>query len=359
MRVITRRALIVLVLLAAVVAIVYLAGYLIMVKMPGKSYSGVLPPLTSNEMSLREELMRDVEKLAVGIGERNIWHYPNLTAAADFIEGSLAQAGYKVRRQSYEAEGKTCCNLEVEIKGLNLPEQIVIIGAHYDTVAGSPGANDNASAVAAVLALGRRFARKGSARTLRFVLFANEEFPFFQSEQMGSLVYAKACREKSENIIAMLSLETIGYYTEQPNSQTYPFPFSLYYPSIGNFLGFVSDLSSRKLLKKAIASFRKNCKFPCEGGAIPKSVPGIAWSDQWSFWEQRYPAIMLTDTAPFRYPYYHTAEDTTDKLDFDSLARVVTGIESVVKELVTLPNSKARASAFAFAEGGGKDALKK
>jgi Zn-dependent M28 family amino/carboxypeptidase len=330
-----------------------------MVKMPGESYSGALPPMTSYEMSLRDELVRDVEILAVGIGEGNIWRYSNLTAAADFIEGSLAQAGYKVRRQNYEAEGKTCCNLEVEIKGSNLPEQIVIIGAHYDTVVGSPGANDNASAVAAVLALGRRFAAKEPARTLRFVLFANEEFPFFQSEQMGSLVYAKACREKGENIIAMLSLETIGYYTEQPNSQTYPFPFNLYYPSAGNFLAFVSDMSSRRLLEAAIATFRKNCKFPSEGGAIPKSVPGIAWSDQWSFWEHRYPAIMLTDTAPFRYPYYHTAEDTTDKLDFDSLARVVVGIQSVVKELVALPSSKARASAFTFAEGGGEDVLKK
>ena len=305
-----------------------------MVKMPGKSYTGPLPALTSDEMLLRDELMRDVEKLAVGIGERNIRHYSNLTAGADFIEASLSEAGYKVRRQNYEAQGKRCFNLEVEIRGSTLPDEIVIIGAHYDSVPGSPGANDNASAVSAVLALARRFAEKKATRTLRFVFFANEEFPFFQSDQMGSLVYAKACRQKAENIIAMLSLETIGYYSDEPQSQTYPFGFNLFYPATGNFLCFVSDLSSRKLLKTAIASFRKNCKFPSEGGAIPKSVPGITWSDQWSFWEEGYPAIMLTDTAPFRYPHYHTAEDTPDKLDFDSLARVVSGINFIVAELV-------------------------
>jgi hypothetical protein len=305
-----------------------------MVKMPGKSYTGPLPALISDEMLLRDELMRDVEKLAVGIGERNIWHYSNLTAGADFIEASLSEAGYTVRRQSYEAQGKRCFNLEVEIKGSTLPDEIVIIGAHYDSVPGCPGANDNASAVSAVLALARRFAEKKAARTLRFVFFANEEWPFFQSDQMGSLVYAKACRQKGENIIAMLSLETIGYYTDELNTQTYPFPFNLFYPATGNFLGFVSDMSSRRLLETAIASFRKNCKFPSEGGAIPKSVPGITWSDQWSFWEQGYPAIMLTDTAPFRYPHYHTAEDTPDKLDFDSLARVVSGINFIVAELV-------------------------
>ncbi len=303
--------------------------------MPGKSYTGPLPPLTSAQISLRDELRRDVETLAGQIGQRNIWNHQNLTAAADFLETSLAEAGYKVRRQNYLVENLICCNLEAEITAAEQPEQIVIIGAHYDTVYGSPGANDNGSAVAATLALARHFADKKTDKTLRFVFFANEEPPFFQTGQMGSMAYAKNCREKEENIVAMLSLETIGYYTDKPNSQKYPFPLSLFYPSTGNFIGFVSNTSSRKLLHTAIASFRKNCKFPSQGGSLPEIFPGINWSDHSSFWHYNYPAIMLTDTAIFRYPYYHCPQDTPDKICFDELARVTTGLQTVIRHLAT------------------------
>jgi len=343
LRLATRRMLSALALTAAVLVISCLYEYLAMIKMPGKTYIGPLPPLTSAQISLRDELLRDVETLAGQIGQRNIWNHQNLTATADFLETSLAEAGYKVRRQNYFVENLICCNLEAEITGTKQPEQIVIIGAHYDTVYDSPGANDNGSAVAATLALARHFADKKTDKTLRFVFFANEEPPFFQTEQMGSLVYAKTCRQKNENIVAMLSLETIGYYTEKPKSQTYPFPFNLIYPSTGNFLGFVSDPSSRKLLYTAVASFRKNCKFPSEGGAIPAIFPGIAWSDHWSFCKLGYPAIMLTDTAPFRYPYYHSEDDTPDKLSYDHLARITSGLYLLITDL-TSPTIEASSS---------------
>ena len=334
-KIITRAAIIRLAILAAALAIFCLWGYFTMLKMPGKSYTGPLPPLTSAQASLRDELLRDVETLASQIGQRNIWNHQKLTAAADFLETSLAEAGYKVHRQNYQVQDKTCTNLEVEITGTKHPEQIVIVGAHYDTVFGSPGANDNGSAVAATLALARHFADKKTDKTLRFIFFANEEPPFFQTGQMGSMYYAKSCREKNENIIAMLSLETIGYYTDQPNSQKYPFPLSLFYPSTGNFLGFVSNTSSRKLLHTALVSFRKNCKFPSQGGSLPEILPGINWSDHSSFWHYNYPAIMLTDTAIFRYPYYHSPDDTPDKISFDHLVRVTTGLQTVIRDLVT------------------------
>ena len=335
LKIISRGSIMRLAVLAAVLAILYGWAYTTMVKMPGRSYTGPLPALTDEQLALRDELVRDVDMLASQIGERNVWTYSNLTAAADFIEASLAKAGCTPRRQNFTAADKTCCNIEVEIKGITLPDEIVVIGAHYDTVPGSPGANDNGSGVAAALALARRFADQRPARTLRFVFFANEEPPFFQTGEMGSLVYAKSCKEKDENIVAMLSLETIGYYSDKPNSQSYPFPFSLFYPSTGNFLGFVSDLASRDLLHRAIASFRANCKFPSEGGAIPQFIPGIAWSDQWSFWEVGYPAIMLTDTAPFRYPHYHSQDDTAEMIDYESLARVVSGVSTIIEYLST------------------------
>ena len=269
------------------------------------------------------------------MGQRNIWNHKNLTAAADFLESSLARSGYTVNRQTYTIEENPCSNLEVQITGSKSPQQIVIVGAHYDTVFGSPGANDNASAVAANLALAEYLADSRPDKTLRFLFFVNEEAPFFQTENMGSTVYAKRCKEKGENITAMLSLETLGFYTDKPNSQSYPPPFSLFYPSTGNFLAFVSNPASKDLLKSAISSFRKNCPFPSQGGAIPEIFPGINWSDHYSFWRQNYPAVMLTDTAPFRYPHYHSPNDTPDKLDYDSLARVTTGLIAVISELVT------------------------
>ena len=332
-KIITRSAVIRLLVPVVFVSVFCLWGYFTMIKMPGKSYIGPLSPLTEAQSSLRDDLKNDIEKLAGQIGQRNILYYKNLAASADFIEKSLNETGYDTRRQNYEVEKQVCSNIEAELTGTKYPEQIVIIGAHYDSVMGCPGANDNASAVAATLALARFFADKKTARTLRFVLFVNEEPPFFHTEQMGSLVYAKRCKEREEVITAMLALETIGYYSDKPRSQKYPFPFNLIYPSTGNFLGFISNPSSRNLLYKVIASFRENCKFPSQGGAIPDIIPGIGWSDHWSFWQQGYPAIMVTDTAPFRYPFYHSPEDTPDKIDYDCLARVVSGLQTVISEL--------------------------
>jgi len=304
-----------------------------MINVPGKSFTGQLPPLTAAGLLMRSELQRDVETLAGQIGQRNIWHCKNLAAAADFIENSVDKICYKVKRQDFRAQGKTCCNIEAVLTGTEYPEQVVIVGAHYDSVFDCPGANDNGSAVAATLALARCFADKKPVRTLRFVFFANEEPPFFQTDEMGSLIYARNCRAKGDNIIAMLCLECIGYYTDEPNSQKYPFPFNLVYPSTGNFIGFVSNFASRKLLHTVAASFRQKCKFPSEAGAVPEAVAGVGWSDQWSFWQQGYPAIMITDTAPFRYPYYHEPEDTLDKISYDGLTRVVSGLAQVIADL--------------------------
>lgn len=336
-KIITRGAVIRLAVLAVFLGIFGLYAYFTMIKMPGKSFAGPLPPLTEEQTLLADELAADVQQLAGSIGERNVFEYQSLQAAVEFIETSLSDAGYKVRKQDYSAESRICSNIEVQLTGTARSEQIVVIGAHYDSVLNCPGANDNGSAVAATLALARRFASRQTPRTLRFVLFANEEPPFFKTDQMGSVVYAKSCRDKNENIVAMLSLETMGYYSDEPKSQKYPFPLNLVYPSTGNFIGFVSNLSSRRLLHTVIASFRKNCSFPSQGGAVPEFIPGTNWSDHWAFWQQGYPAMMVTDTAPFRYQHYHTPEDTPDKIDYDRLARVVSGLEKVITELTNTP----------------------
>jgi len=299
--------------------------------MPGKNVSKAAL-LSPDEIALREELRSDVQKLAGEIGERNMWHYEQLNAAVDFIEGSFSRAGLRTRRDSYQMQGQGCHNLEAEVSG-SRPE-IIVIGAHYDSVGGSPGANDNGTGMAATIALARRFAGTKPKHTLRFVAFVNEEPPYFLSGEMGSLVYARRCNERGDKISAMISLETIGYFSDAQNSQSYPSRgLGMFYPKVGNFIGFVSNVRSRSLLRRVIALFRKHAKIPSEGAALPWFVPGVSWSDQWSFWKYGYPAIMVTDTAPFRYPYYHSSNDTPDKIDYDRFALVVSGMEKVIEEL--------------------------
>jgi hypothetical protein len=300
---------------------------------PGQSFSGPLAELTDHESSLAASLRKDVEHLAGDIGERSMACYAKLVEAAAFIEKSLGDDGFKVERQTYEVRGRKCANLEVEIKGAKAPTEIFVVGAHYDSAPGAKGADDNGSGVAALLAVGRAFGGKQSDRTLRLVAFTNEEPPYFQEPGMGSLHYAKRCKERKENVVGMISVETIGYYTDAPDSQHYPPPLGMIYPSTGNFIAFVASPQSDSLVRTAAASFRKHAKFPSQWGVAPAFIPGVGWSDHWSFWEQGYQAIMITDTALFRYPHYHKATDTPDKLDYPRMARVVAGIEQMVGDL--------------------------
>jgi Zn-dependent M28 family amino/carboxypeptidase len=277
-------------------------------------------------------LRKHVQALAQAIGGRNAVRYQNLCKSADYIEEQLSALGYAPARQTYEADGQTFTNIEAEL-GSHKAGAVVVVGAHYDTAAGLPGANDNASGVAATLELARQFAGKPQARRTRWVFFANEEPPYFQTPAMGSYVYAGRCRKQNVEIAAMLSLETIGYYSEKPGSQTYPVGLHPGYPDRGNFLGFVADLRSALLLQRTLKAFRQGTSLPAQGAAAPSSIPGVGWSDHWSFWQFGYRALMVTDTAPYRYPYYHTAEDTPDKLDYDRMARAITGLAAVIREL--------------------------
>jgi Zn-dependent M28 family amino/carboxypeptidase len=165
------------------------------------------------------------------------------------------------------------------------------------------------------------------------VFFVNEEMPFFGSPHMGSVVYATEARERGWQVVAMYSLETVGYYRDEPGSQSYPWLFGLVYPERGDFLAFVGDLRSRDLVRSSVRAFRAVAPFPSEGIAAPRAVPGLEWSDHWAFWQQGWPAVMITDTAFYRNPHYHTAQDTPDTLDYDRLARVVHGLSAMIRLL--------------------------
>jgi hypothetical protein len=319
-----------------VLLVIMLAGsWWTMVRMPLKSFRGQLPELNPAQATLGKALRQHVEKLAGEIGERNVFLPKKLNAAAEYIEAAFTHAGHQVTRESFEAGGEVCHNLSVERRGAISPGEIVLVGAHYDSVRGSPGADDNASGVAALLALAKSPGLQKTARTLRFVAFVNEEPPFFMTEQMGSLVCARRCRERGENIVAMLSLESIGYFSTGERSQKYPFPVGLFYPSRGDFVAFVGRTSDASLVRRCVKTFREHTRFPSEGGALPGALPGIGWSDHWAFWQAGYPALMATDTAPFRSPNYHTTGDTPGKLDYDRFARVVEGLGKVIEELAS------------------------
>ncbi len=310
-----------------------LVCYVVMIRMPGRSWTAPVPPMTAGQNALRDVLEADVRALAERIGQRNMRLPHRLERAADHIMKRYESLGYTARKLPFEVDGQRCHNIEAEHPGTDLAEQIIVLGAHYDTVPGCDGANDNASGVAALLALADAFAGVDTRRTIRFVGFVNEEPPYFQSEAMGSVIYARRCAQNEDNIIAMISLETMGYYSDAANSQRYPRPLNVFYPDVGNFVAVVGNIESRGLVYDVISSFRHHAQFPSEGVAAPAGVPGIGWSDHWSFWQVDYPAVMITDTAPFRYPHYHRDTDTADQLTYDHYARVVDALREVVADL--------------------------
>lgn len=279
-----------------------------------------------NTDATAERLRDHVYRLAGTIGERNVYRPQALHAAEDYITQIWHGLGYTVVPQTYTVKGVRSANLEITRAGSASPEEIILIGAHYDSVIGSPGANDNASGVAALLELSRLFTTVAPARTLRLVAFVNEEPPFFNIGQPGSMLYAREARRRGDNIRLMAALETIGCYRDEPGSQSYPPLLRYWYPDRGDFVAFISNFRSRRVMHRFARAFRAASDFPLEHAALPAIIPGVAWSDHLSFWRHRYRAMMITDTAFYRYPYYHTAQDTPERLDYHSLARLTTGL---------------------------------
>jgi len=275
-------------------------------------------------------LERHVRALADGIGPRHVGRPAALDAARTYVEHTLAACGYTIELQPFEAEGQRVANIEA--RTAEASDSLFVVGAHYDTVPGTPGANDNASGVAALLELARLAAANGKNPAVRFVAFVNEEPPWFQTPLMGSVRYATRAKARGDRIRGMISLETMGYYSEARGSQQYPPPFHVFFPSTGNFLAAVSNFRSVGLLRRFIRAFRAASPLPLIGSPAPAYVPGVGWSDHWAFWQQGYPALMLTDTAPYRYPHYHAASDTPDKLHYVRLAHAVDGIANAVAE---------------------------
>ncbi|MCG6535985.1 MAG: M28 family peptidase [Syntrophales bacterium LBB04] len=280
------------------------------------------------------KLHRHVKQLTVYIGSRSVHEYEKIEATKEYIVTCLKSFGYAPSLQTYTYSGKKYSNVIASRKGAKLPDESVIVGAHYDTVYGTPGADDNASAVATLLEIAQALKDFSPDRTLKLIFFVIEEPPVFRSEHMASYVYAKEAKARNENIKSMISLEMLGYYTNEKDGQTFPFPMmSLIYPSTPNFIAVVGNLSSRNLVRKVENSLRASSRIPVETLSAFSFVPGVDFSDHRSFWEMGYPAIMITDTAFYRNPNYHTETDTIDTLDFDNMSDLLRGLIQAAKDL--------------------------
>jgi len=295
--------------------------------MPGSPYSGPWPELNPLQQELAERLRSHVRQLAHQIGPRNAGFYQALSRSSDYIQNYLESCGYQVRRIAYEVEGQTFENLETVQDG-----PFTVVGAHYDSVLDCPGANDNASGVAGVLELARLL--KGSQH-LRFVLFPNEEPPFYKTEAMGSQQYVQYLMESSQPVTSMICLETVGYYSQEPGSQRSVYPDML--PDVGNFVALVGDVQSAQMVKGLVARWQQSqIPFPCLGLVPePEAEPallaaGMDMSDHACFWDQGIPALMVTDTVFYRYNHYHLSSDTWDQLTYAPFAQMLDGLAQVL-----------------------------
>ena len=286
---------------------------------------------SGNGESLAVRLRTHVQHLAGGIGERNSMRYASLEAARLYIEQGFRQAGYEIQNDTYEVAGRAYRNVVAERRGSD--QGVVIIGAHYDTAPGTPGADDNASAVGVLLELARSLRDFAPAPTLRWIGFTLEEPPYYWTPLMGSRIHARKCRQRAERILGMISLEMTGYYSDRPGSQRYPLPFmSRYYPDRGDFIALAGNLRSRRLVRRIAGRLSEAGAIPVEWAAFPL-LPGAALSDNWSFGKEGYPALMITDTAFFRNPHYHSASDLPETLDYARMAALVTALNRAIRVL--------------------------
>jgi hypothetical protein len=288
---------------------------------------GIMVDRHQTQQRLREHL----QALTVTIGERSLSRPENLKKTAAYITSFYRDVGLAVDRQAYSYAELPVDNIMAEISFRENPKQRFLLGAHYDSVSGTVGADDNASAVAVQLEVARILSLQQGKDALdvavKFVSFALEEPPAYGTRYMGSRVYAKMARAQKEKIDGMICLEMVGYTCHAPGCQKYPFPLMfMNYPETGNFIGIVNNFKSRGFAKKLLAQFQKNKDLPVIKLTIPFNgyiLPAARLSDHASFWDRGYEAVMLTDSAFFRNPYYHTAADTMDKLDFEFMAEVV------------------------------------
>jgi Zn-dependent M28 family amino/carboxypeptidase len=286
---------------------------------------------------LIQRLFTHVDRIAGLIGARPSANPSAFEAAATYIDREFQRLGDTVEREWYDAGGREVSNIIVSQTGTKRPHEIIVLGAHYDTVSSTPGADDNASAVAVLIETARLLRDTNLQRTVRFIGFACEEPPHFQTNTMGSQFHARRCREQNAKIVGMLCLEMVGFFTTAANSQQVPDAIPSFlrwiFPRRGDFLAAVGNLKSCRLLWNFRRGFKRATRLPLFSIALPEAIHEIRLSDNSSFWDQGYPALMLTDTSFLRNSHYHDASDTPDTLDYERMAQVTLGVVSAIERL--------------------------
>lgn len=281
-------------------------------------------PSHFQKQTVVENLYKHVEYLSVKIGDRHLWKEGSLESTADYVESAFASYGYAPQRQTFSCHGKSVSNVIAEKKGTG--EEAVVVGAHYDTMPGTPGADDNASAVASLLELAKLLREGSNQKTYLFAAFVNEEPPFFGFPHMGSMVYAKHLREREISVEVMVSLEMLGYFRREP-VQMYPLPgMGMLYPKTADYVGVVGNFHSFRYITFFRKGIRKHSSIKTKSLVAPEFFGGVNFSDHFSFWRHGYRAVMVTDTAFFRNTHYHQETDTIDTLNFEQMGEVVRGL---------------------------------
>ena len=295
--------------------------------------------MTVDRAEIESNLRLHVDRLAGLIGPRHLEHPKSIEATIGYIKGQWTEMGHQVRDEIYGALEYQATNLIVEELGSTRPDEIVLLGAHYDTVEITPGADDNASAVAVLLEVSRLLRGYQGKRKARYVAFACEEPPYFNLDLMGSQHHARESRERDDKIVGMLCLEMVGYFKDEVGSQqvplTIPKIFHRLFPRRGNFLAAVGNLSSKRLCWAFRRGFKRGARrMPLLTLCLPEAIHEIRMSDNSSFWDQGYPALMLTDTAFLRNPNYHLMSDTPDTLDYARMTEVTLGVAGAMRRLL-------------------------
>lgn len=289
--------------------------------------------------TIEANLRLHVDRLAGLIGPRTLRKPKTIQATIGYLEAQWSEMGYFCEQECYDADGDEATNLVIENRGSKHSDEVVLLGAHYDTVFSTPGADDNASAVAVMLEVSRLLRDCIGKRTARYVAFACEEPPYFHTGAMGSQHHARSSKERGDNIVGMLCLEMVGYYCLTEGSQSIPpgIPkwMHRFFPRRGNFLAAVGNLASWKLCWRFRQGFKKGTRrMPLFSMCLPEKIHEIRLSDNSSFWDQDYPALMLTDTSYLRNPHYHQATDTPETLDYPRMTEVTLGVAAAMRKLL-------------------------
>lgn len=307
------------------------------------------PSLRSNEASSvtvdPARLEATVRLLAETHAPRSYGHRANLSRIADHLASEFETAGGRVERQRFRHSGLyEFQNVSAHFGPLDPSLPRVVAGAHYDAFENSPGADDNASGVAGVVELARLLGNVSPgefAHPIELVCWPLEEPPFFRTQSMGSAQHAARLQESGTELKLMISLEMIGYFSDESGSQDYPMPLlHLFYPDRGNFIAVAGNLQDRKEIALAKASMRGSTPLPVHSISAPPNLPGIDFSDHLNYWAHGYPAIMITDTAFYRNQRYHTQEDTPDTLDYERMSQVVVATFELLQELAFSPEAR-------------------